>query len=649
MLHEPETAPPTRLSAAETRFLNGLRATRPDLVEPFISNLPRARRAATHRLLQSFLMEGFGVAERASWREGELILPLPGGRTLRYPCSRRYLSGRFDPAGGEALLAGAGGVERVEGPSRLLEVFAAEALLPKGADPTRFRSELENGVANHALSLVGARRRQRELAATARGMGAGSSLAVARALAGEVEGFSPLAFFEQLVSEGHPLHPCAKLKAGLGAAEAARYSPEWGIVLDLALAAVRGDACREVYSGTGSFRELLLEEHPEAGRAFEEGLRERGLEPAGYTPIPLHSWQLANTLPRLYAGARTRGEVVPVPEARIPARPLMSFRSFAPVGGGHHIKTAVDLRLTNAVRTVSPGSVENTAELTRVLREVRRREGFGERFAVLEERAGAYYDPPEGEVNEEERAVLAKNLAAILREDPESHLRPGELAMPAAALLAESPAGGPVLAEVVEEFAHTAGLRCIEEAAERFFRRYCEVSLPDFLTLMSRYGIGLEGHLQNCLPVFRAGVPVGMLVRDFGGVRVLRGRLRARGLDVSLYPGSDVAARDADDLRAKVFYPLLLNHLGELVAGLSRILDADEARYWGAAAGVCREVYAGLRRDPATRRTAREDGRALFAPRLPFKALATMRLLGRVTDYAYAEVPNPLAAAEERR
>ncbi|TCJ13064.1 hypothetical protein E0L93_15280 [Rubrobacter taiwanensis] len=643
MLQEPETAPPVRLSAAETRFLNGLRSSRPDLAEPWLANLPRARRAALHRLLQGFLMENIGgVAEGGSWRDGEMILPLPGGRTLRHPCSRRYLSGRFDPAGGEALLAGAGGVERVESPSRLLEVFAEEALLPEGADPTRFRSELENGVANHALSLVGARRRQRELAATARGLGAGSSLALARALAGEIEGFSPLAFFEQLVSEGHPLHPCAKLKAGLAAAEAVRYSPEWGVVVDLALAAVREDVCREV-SCDGSLREILLGEHPGAGRAFEAALRERGLDPARYVPIPLHPWQLENTLPRLYSGAQARGEVVPVPEARIPARPLMSFRSLAPAGGGHHVKTAVDLRLTNAVRTVSRGSVENAAELTRVLREVRRREGFGERFAVLEERAGAYYDPP-AETNED-RPLLAKNLAAILREDPWSRLRSGELAMPAAALLAESPAGGPVLAEVVEEFAHTMGLRCIEEAAERFFRRYCAVALPGFLTLMSRYGIGLEGHLQNCLPVFREGVPVRMLVRDFGGVRVLRGRLRARGLGASLYPGSDVAARDERDLRAKVFYPLFLNHLGELAAGLSRTLDAGEARYWSVAARVCREVYAGLRRDPA----ARADERALFAPKMPLKALATMRLLGNVTDYVYAEVPNPLAIVEGRR
>ncbi len=645
MIHEKKTGPAVWLSAGEQRFLGGVRDSRPDLVEPWLSNLPRARRAATHRLLQSFLMESIGwLAGRVSWEDGELSVPLPGGRTLRCLCSRRYLSGRFDPAGERLLLVGDGGAESIESPSRLLEVFGGAGLLPEGADPARFRSEVENGVANHALSLAGAERRRRGLAVTARNLGAGSSLALARRLAGQGGEFSPLAFFEQLVYEGHPLHPAAKLKEGLSAAEAVRYSPEWGAVLDLALVAVRGDVCREVSCGEG-FRKILMGEHPETGRAFEKGLRARGRDPARYTPIPVHPWQLVNTLPRFHAGALARGEAVPIPEARIPARPLMSFRSLAPVGGGHHVKTAVNVRLTNAVRTVSRNSVENAAELTRVLRKVRLREGFGERFAVLEERAGAYYDPPEGEAGEDERPVLSKNLAAILREAPEPRLRRGELALPAAALLAESPAGGPVLAELVEEFARAGGVRCLEKASGLFFRRYCEVSVPGFLIFMSRYGIGLEGHLQNCLPVFRAGVPVRMLVRDFGGVRVLRSRLRARGLDVSLYPGSDVAARDQDDLRAKVFYPLVLNHLGELAVGFSRAFDVGEARYWSAAAAVSRAVYTGLRRDPA----AREDERALFAANLPFKALATMRLLGKVTDYAYAEVPNPLAAAGGRR
>lgn len=503
MLQEPETAPPVRLSAAETRFLNGLRSSRPDLAEPFISNLPRARRGATHRLLQGFLMEG--ICGEGPGPAGELRVPLPGGRTLRHPCSRRYLSGRFDPAGGEALLAGAGGVERVESPSRLLEVFAEEALLPEGADPTRFRSELENGVANHALSLVGARRRQRELAATARGLGTGSSLALARALAGEIEGFSPLAFFEQLVSEGHPLHPCAKLKAGLAAEEAVRYSPEWGVVVDLALAAVREDVCREV-SCDGSLREILLGEHPGAGRAFE----------------------------------------------------------------------------------------------------------------------------------------------AVLREGVDSHLEPGDLPVAGCALYAESPVTGKtVLAELVEARARATGAASLQEAAVSFVGEYAGIAVPGFLTLMSVYGVGLEGHLQNCVPVFRQGRPAKLLFRDWGGARIHAGRLERSGIEANLAPGSLTLADSVGEMRRKVLYTVFQNHLGEVVLRASKGFGVPERELWREVRRACEEVFQVLASRPGSAPDTLSDRSVLYAPEIPHKALTRMRLDPGKGDL-YVNVPNPLCKAGQQ-
>ncbi len=625
-------------------MLDGLHTSHPDYVEPYLSNLPKARRAALRRLFQAFVMEDIGgAAKRASWGNGVLRLPLPDGRRLSLEYSRRYFSGRFDAAeGASPTLEKEGSVESIEGPARLLEIFEEADLSPEGANLARFRAEVANSAANHALSMTVAEQRRRDLSALARELGAISSLSLARRLSERDASFSPLAFFEQLVADGHPLHPCAKLKVGVDAADAVRFSPESGACPEAAVVAVRKDRCREVCCDGGSFADIFFGDHPEAGLAFEEALRRRGFEPDNYAPVPVHPWQLENTLPKMHGEAMRRGEVVPLADVRVPTRALMSFRSLAPVGGGHHIKTAINVRLTNAVRTVTAASVENAAVITRMLREVRRREDFDGRLVVLEERAGAYYDPPGGEG----RDILSKNLAAILREDPEEHAGPGELAMPASALLAESPLGGPVLAEIVEEFAESRAIRCVEEASVIFFRRYCEVALPGFLAMMSRYGVGLEGHLQNSVPVFRNGEPVRMLVRDFGGVRILRGRLSKRGLDVSIHPRSGILASDADDLRGKVFYPLFLNHLGELVACLCRTLDAGEGRFWKEAALVCREVYRGLEEDASIREQSAADERSLFAPAMRLKSLAAMRLLGDVTDYAYAEVPNPLARFE---
>jgi siderophore synthetase component len=368
--------------------------------------------------------------------------------------------------------------------------------------------------------------------------------------------------------------------------------------------------------------------------------------------IPVHPWQFEHTLPRLYARAIERGEVVPLWGFRIPTRALVSFRTLAPIHRRgeckHHLKTAVNLQLTGAVRTVSPNSAENAAPISRMLREIGDREGrFGSRFVVLEERAAAYYDPANGAYSPQERAELAKNLAVILREDPEAHIRPGEVPVTACALLAESPVSGePVLMEVLELFAAGRGIAEPELAAAAFVRRYCEVCLPGFLTLMSRYGVSLEGHLQNSIPVFRGGETVCVLVRDFGGVRILRERLVRQGIRTDLYQDSAVVIEDVEDLRNKIYYPVFQNHLGELVACLVRRLDVEEERLWRPVAEVCRGVFRELKGDPTIREQAARDEAALFRPTLDLKAMTTMRLLGDVTRYTFSKVPNPLAEAK---
>jgi siderophore synthetase component len=217
----------------------------------------------------------------------------------------------------------------------------------------------------------------------------------------------------------------------------------------------------------------------------------------------------------------------------------------------------------------------------------------------------------------------------------------------ASALLAESPvSGGPVLMEVLELFAAGRGIAEPELAAVAFVRRYCEVCLPGFLTLMSRYGVSLEGHLQNSIPVFRGGEMVRLLIRDFGGVRILRERLVRQGIQADLHPGSAVVTEDVEDLRSKTYYPLFQNHLGELIACLVRRLDLEEVHLWRPVAEVCRGIFGELKGDPTICEQAARDETALFRPTLDLKAMTTMRLLGDVTHYTFSEVPNPLAEAE---
>jgi siderophore synthetase component len=591
-------------------------------------------------LLLAVIRENLGgTLNRAAWLDGgrTLAIPLPAGGELHAPVLRRLSLGRLDFGPGLLLQRQAQQVP-VGHPRQLLELIGAAAA---GTDPEaetrwqRFGLELENSAANYALALVGAGKRRAEVEAWARQAGAATSLEWVEKQLETDATFSPLAFYEQWVVDGHPLHPGAKIKLGMEPADVIRYSPEWGACPGLRVVAVARRACRVIRAGTEGPRSLLGREQPGLESLVEAHLQRGGHDPADFELIPVHPWQYEHTLPRLHAEAIRRGEVVLIPAAHIPAAALMSVRTLAPLQrrgeGRHHIKTAVAVQTTGAVRTVSPNAAENGPTLSRILDEVRVREaGFGGRFGVLTERVGQ-----------------GKHLAAIFRENPENHAGPGEVALPASALVAESPVGGgPVAGELLDRFARCRGLADLAAAAA-FVKQYAAVAVPGFLTLMSRYGIGLEGHLQNSVAVFRDGEPVRLLVRDFGGVRIFPERLRRQRIEAAFYPGSATVTDDVEDLRNKVYYAFFQNHLGELIGCLARRAGAEEGPLWGAVAGVCRTAFRELAADAAIAGQAAADEAALFRPALALKAMTTMRLRGEVTRYAFAAVPNPLAGSKE--
>ena len=430
-------------------------------------------------------------------------IQLSRGRMLLVRVRRTLSFGRFDLCGSVTLRDGSR-CEIVEHPARLLDLLsdlpgydgvvrdlAGEARL------VRFRAEVRNSAANYAQRWRGPRSGgaswQPERVGPERALaGVGT-----RADRGGRDVQPALAFYEQLVVGGHPLHPGAKLKLGLGVEDVIRHSPELGAHPEVALVAVAKRMLQGCFPGRARRTGVLYEEYQGLRQQVANALWEKGLDADDYGLIVVHPWQFEHVLTRLYAKAMESGEVVPLGGLRIPTRALMSFRTLAPVQRRgerkHHIKTAVNLQLTGAVRTISPNSAENAASISRMLREIGDREGrFGGRFVVLEERAAAYFDPANGAYPPQERRELAKNLAAILREDPEAHVRQGEVPVTASALLAESPVSGePVLMEVLELFAAGRGIAEPELAAVAFVRRYCEICLPGFLTLMGRYGVSL--------------------------------------------------------------------------------------------------------------------------------------------------------------
>ena len=361
-----------------------------------------------------------------------------------------------------------------------------------------------------------------------------------------------LALIEQLATDGHPLHPCCRTRGGMSVADVLAYAPEHSPVIRLRR--LRVPAAR--WYGTAP---PVLYAHPwQAGR-------------------------LADRYPWLADDGETG-----------PARPLMSLRTVAPLGGGPHVKTAVDVQMTSAVRTVSPAAVHNGPRLSALLRAITADLPIG---MLAETAAGAVLVDGQPQ----------RSLAFLRREAPA--LGAGETAVPLAVLGAS-----PVLLSTVID-------------AYDFLGLLGEVLFAPLMTVLAR-GVALESHGQNTLVVLRGGAPVRILYRDLGGVRVSPARLRAAGVEAPELRG-DLPSDDPQVLRTKLAAAAFGTVAAELIAALARHRGADPGRLWGI-------VAAAVRGAP--------DAPHLLRDPLPIKATTAMRLAAHPLDDIWAHVDNPMAA-----
>lgn len=431
-----------------------------------------------------------------------------------------------------------------------------------------------------------------------------ANLALARAAQPPPQGGTPvlarpdvtLADLEQCVVDGHPLHPCCRTRMGMSPEEVRAYAPEHHPVVEVELVQVPADR----WLSTGA-----------------------GLPPL----LPVHPWQRDHILDR-YPWLRPTGE-------RVPARPLMALRTVAPATApDRHWKTAIDVQMTSAVRTVSPGAVRNgptVSDLVAHVADVAARDAGitgGGAFTMLREVAAG--------------AVLVdgepcRSLAVAVREAPR------QPAIPLASLAAPSPADGrPLAAEAV-----SLGYGGDPVA---YFADLCRIVLPPLLTLLHA-GIALEAHGQNTLVGLRGGRLSGLLYRDLGGVRISPARLRAYGVDPPPLHG-DLPSDDPAVLRTKLFAAVVSGALAEQVAVLDRVYGTPRDLLWAQAATAAKDTY---RRLPAGAATAWLDGRAtasldvggdakaLFDAVLPVKATTAMRLADDPLADIWTWLPNPLA------
>ncbi|MFF8377103.1 IucA/IucC family protein [Streptomyces sp. NPDC015661] len=546
----------------EARFADDLADVAPRLLAAYRRELPPARSAVLGRLWRALLHEPLpGVVVRDA-HTGRV--ELADGRVLSGPPRLPY----------DLVVPGDDTTVRLDGRAHDHPATLLAALGLPGADP--LLAEIGHSVASLALSRAGAAR--------AAVPGAG------RSGAGVPEAGLPgagLPYIEQSLVDGHPYHPCCRSRPGLSVAEQLAYAPEHRPVVALDLVAVPADRC------------LVAGEWPDRLRDGDRLL------------LPVHPWQTAHLLPGL-------GHT-PYATGAIPARPLMSVRTLAPLDGGPHLKTALTTRMTSAIRDISASGVVNSAPLSALLASVVA--DLADTLRITRNLAGA---------SALVRGEPSADLAVLLRESPSAAARPreGETVLPVAALAARPSGDGPPLIRSLLAAAGAPGAD--------WLAAFADLAVPPLVRLLSR-GVAPAAHGQNLLVVLDAHArPRRLVYRDLADVRLSPGRLARHGFDAAPV-GGKVIDDDPDVLRTMLFGHLFGTTFGTLVSALGDRDRTAEARLWSIVAAAADRAYDAL---PATPEN-RADRAALFAPELRVKALTLMRLRGVDRD-AWIPLPNPL-------
>ncbi|WP_457786627.1 IucA/IucC family protein [Geobacillus sp. Geo 8.1] len=617
-----------------------LQTVDPSLAGLFLAALPNSRQRIANRLLQALIREQLLSPDRVVWEQTghklELSILLSMKKQITAAVMEQFSLGQFTVA--RLWLLDQKERKSLSSPLELLELLQREGLISCAPNWDEFCAEIANSVINDALAQAAAERRRCRWRDTY-GATYSSSLEWVRA---QPRPFSPLTFYEQTVIDGHTLHPCAKTRLGFSVQDMIDYSPEWEAKVALPLLAVRRSHCRFVSFSYGRMADWVYEQDKTLQSVVQNTLRAYGLSECEYDVIPVHPWQWKHVIQQRFQNELAAQTIVPIDGGVLPAYPLVSVRTFMiPGASGDHLKTPINVQMTSAIRTVSPAAAANGPRLSLWLNDVLVKERLAPRFRVVSETAGISFSP-QGRTDNED-AALAKQLSAIVRTNPERDLAEGDIMMPAVTLLAPSfLSGKPVAAELVEEYAANQGASSVREAAVWFFRQYAEMLVPPLLLLLCKYGISLEAHLQNSLPVFRSGAPQSMHVRDLGGIRLHCGRFGRHRYPLDELAPSSIVTADLNELRHTFTHAVIHNHLGELIACLSRTFSIDETLLWQATADVMENAFAALTRDSETEEQARQDRDALFSPVLPMKALVAMRLTNDLRN-RFIETANPLA------
>ncbi|KAJ7650717.1 IucC family-domain-containing protein [Roridomyces roridus] len=354
---------------------------------------------------------------------------------------------------------------------------------------------------------------------------------------------SPSIDWEQSIVEGHPTHPMHKSRM---------FLPPMRNVLpgtydlqhtNLRFIAVPRENLKITYDFETYIAPLVKAASARAG--------EQLVVPENFVAIPVHDLQVA------HIQAKFPDAVIFPPIFQLPILGQQSIRSVIVPDAYHELslKLGVGIKLTSAVRTISPASAylgpRFSAQVVPALTMDRNI------VTVARELASVVHSHPDGEI--------AKHCAAIIREAYENTSEErGERLIVCTSLVESGHAGeGGHIPAVIRVFELDT-----EEKRIAWLDKFIKMLFEAFLPPVLHNGVGFECHPQNCVARFdiKTKELLGFIIRDFGGLRVHRESLRAStGVELDFLEGHSIIAEDNDDVYERMYHTVMHNHLQQLI------------------------------------------------------------------------------------
>ncbi|ELJ9249167.1 sialic acid synthase [Staphylococcus pseudintermedius] len=524
---------------------------------------------------------------------------------------------------------------RVLHPNEVLDVIINEDTRYQGASAEQFRDDMENSAAHMALALS---------------YQAQHPLKDAPSLLDYIEAQDdPYLTSEQLVVEGHPLHPGAKLRKGMSAQETIDYSSEYQHAMLMQFILVHHDVARTM-AQHGTYAEAVY-------HAFD-GLKSVALQAIGshapledYMPLIVHPWQYEHIIRTEYQHELDTKAIIPLDYTKSYYAGL-SFRTLMPKKPdvSPHIKLSTNVHITGEIRTLSEQTTHNGPLMTNILTDISARDALFNNVSTspVPEIAGAhFYQPKDSHPDEQERR--SEQLGTLFRQNIYDMIDSERLpVIPSSLVVTHPETARPLIVELVERFRQTNDTTTDIDVRAQWFKTYAASLIDYVVPLLVKYGIALEAHLQNTIAVFEpsTGAFSHMLIRDFEGLRIDAEQLAQMGYDTShFHEKSRILTKSQTSVFNKAFYSTIQNHLGELVAVLSRFYDdvALENTLWSIVRQQIEQCFDKLEAADINPERLAHMPNVFFNEKIDYKCVTTMRLMDEAHEYTYIKVDNPLS------